>query len=112
VPRTNLLLISKNGVHHYTLIRDLSRMLYDENKHRGRSHFCERCLTPHSTAGLLEKHLEGCKGVDGTPTRVGMPEEGKNTPTFTNHQKQLPTPYVIYADANRGAAPTHRGPRA
>ena len=27
-----------------------------------------------------------------------MPEEGKNKLAFQNHHKQLPAPYIIYAD--------------
>ena len=30
--------------------------------------------------------------------RVKMPEEGKNKLTFQNHHKQLPAPYIIYAN--------------
>ena len=32
------------------------------------------------------------------PTRIEMPEEGKNTLSFQNHHKQMKMPYVIYAD--------------
>jgi len=36
--------------------------------------------------------------VNGRPTRIEMPEEGKNTLPFQNHKKQMKMPYVIYAD--------------
>ena len=39
-----------------------------------------------------------CNGVNGRPTRIEMPEEGKNTLSFRNHHKKMKVPYVIYAD--------------
>jgi len=36
--------------------------------------------------------------VNGTPTRIEMPEEGKNTFSFQNHNKKMKVPFVIYAD--------------
>ena len=37
--RINLLLIEKAGKFHYTWIKDLNRLLYDQSKHRERKHF-------------------------------------------------------------------------
>ena len=56
------------------------------------------CLTGFSRADLLENHKKYCNGVNGRPTRIEMPEEGKNTLSFRNHHKQMKVPYVIYAD--------------
>ena len=47
---------------------------------------------------MLEKHVKHCNGVNGRPTSIVMPEEGKNTISFQNHHKQMKAPYVIYAD--------------
>ena len=44
----NVLLIEKAGKFHYTWIKDLNRLLYDQSKHRERKHFCERCLHGYS----------------------------------------------------------------
>ncbi|KAK3791050.1 hypothetical protein RRG08_010454 [Elysia crispata] len=96
--RINLLLIEKAGKFHYTWIKDLNRLLYDQSKHRERKHFCERCLHGYSREDLLEAHRPECKGIGQTAARVEMPEEGKNKFTFQNHHKQLPAPYIIYAD--------------
>ena len=54
------------------------------------------CLTGFSRADLLENHKKYCNGVNGRPTRIEMPEEGKNTLSFQNHHKQMKVPYVIY----------------
>ena len=52
--RINLLLIEKAGKFHYTWVKDLNRLLYDQSKHRGRKHFCERCLHGYTRKDLLE----------------------------------------------------------
>ena len=96
IPRINLLLIEKAGKFHYTWIKNLNRLLYDQNKHREQKHFCERCLHGYKREDLLEAHRPECKGIGRTAVRVEMPQEGKLT--FQNHHKQLPAPYVIYAD--------------
>ena len=36
--------------------------------------------------------------MNGRPTRIEKPEEGKDTTVFQNHHKQIKVPYVIYAD--------------
>ena len=94
--RINLLLIEKAGKFHYTWIKNLNRLPYDQNKHREQKHFCERCLHGYKREDLLEAHKLECKGIGQTAVRVEMPQEVKLT--FQNHHKQLPAPYVIYAD--------------
>ena len=98
MPRINLLLIEKAGKHHFTWIKDLNRLLRDEGKHKERKHFCERCLHGYTREDLLEAHRPDCRGIGQTAVRVEMPEKGKNKLTFQNHHKQLPAPYMIYAD--------------
>ena len=96
--RINLLLIEKAGKFHYTWIKDLNRLLHDQSKHTERKHFCERCLHGYTREDLLEAHKPECRGIGQTAVRVEMPEEGKNKLAFQNHHKQLPAPYIIYAD--------------
>ena len=96
--RINLLLIEKAGEFHYTWIKDLNRLLRDQSKHKERKHFCERCLHGYTREDLLEAHKPECSGIGQTAVRVEMPEEGKNAQAFQNHHKQLPAPYIIYAD--------------
>ena len=98
MPRTNLLLIEKAGKFHYTWIKNLNRLLYDQSEHRERKHFCERCLHGYTREDLLEAHKPECRGIGQTAVRVEMPEEGKNKLAFQNYHKQLPVPFIIYAD--------------
>ena len=93
MPRINLLLIEKAGKFHYTCIKDLNRLLRDQSKH-----FCEHCLHGYTREDLLEAHRPDCRGIGQTAVRVEMPEKGKNKVFFQNHQKQLPAPFIIYAD--------------
>ena len=47
---------------------------------------------------LLEVHKPYCKGIDQTAVQADLSEIGKNKLTFQNYYKQLPVPYIIYAD--------------
>ena len=41
----NLLMISEDGINHYTAIKSLSRSLSSSNsKHKRKQHFCTNCL--------------------------------------------------------------------
>ena len=98
MPRINLLLIEKAGKHHFTWIKDLNRLLYDQSKYQGRKHFCERCLHGYTREDLLEAHRPDRRGIGQTAVRVEVPEEGRNKLTFQNHYKQLPARFIISAD--------------
>ena len=98
MPRINLLLIQKADKFHYTWVKDLNRLLHDQNKNGRKKHFCERCLHGYSREDLLEAHRPECQGIGQTAVRVEMSQEGKNKLTFQNHHKQLSAPYIVYAD--------------
>ena len=104
MPRINLLLTEKAGKFHYTWIKDLNRLLHDQSKCSNCKHYCERCLHGCTREDLLEAHKPECRGIGQTAVRVEMPEEGKNAQAFQNHHKQLPAPYIIYADFEALAA--------
>ena len=98
VKRINLLLIEKDGQTHYTWIKDLNRLLYDQTKAKRKKNFCERCLQGFTRKEILEKHQVDCNGVDQRTIRIQMPDKDKNKIKFTNYQKQVKVPYVIDAD--------------
>jgi len=56
------------------------------------------CLTGFSKAEFLVNHKKYCNSVNGRPTRIEMPEEGKNILSFQNYKKQMKMHHVIYAD--------------
>ena len=94
IPRINLMLIDK----HYSYVKRLTALLYDQNRHNESKHFCERCLHGYKTNDLLERHKPECQGLLKSPTRTMMPEEGENKMYFKNYHKQMKAPYVVYAD--------------
>ncbi|XP_078345452.1 uncharacterized protein LOC144630974 [Oculina patagonica] len=98
IPRINLMLIESGLIQHYCFVKKVSALLFDQSKHRSAKHFCMMCLTGFTRPDLLENHEKHCNGMNGRPTRIEMPEDGKNTLSFQNHHKQMRAPYVIYAD--------------
>jgi hypothetical protein len=87
IPRTNLLLIEKGGVQHYTWIKDFNRLLHSQSKYEGRKYLCERCLHCFTREDLLAQHKFDCKGVNGSPMRTIMPVEDQKILKFINHHK-------------------------
>ena len=69
---------------HYTLIKDLNRLLYDQNKYYSRKYFCERCLHGYCREDLLDLHKPVWIGIGSPAVNVEMPEEGKNELRFQN----------------------------
>ena len=75
--RINLMLIEDGDRFHYTWIKDINRLLYNQSKHREHKYFCERCLCGYSKEEFLIKHKEDCQGIGKTAVRIEMPEEVK-----------------------------------
>ena len=61
----DLLLIGKEGKRHYILIKDFNTFLYDHSLHRGRKHFCSRCLQAVITEALLKSHIKDFLKLNG-----------------------------------------------
>ena len=83
----NLLLITENENKHYVL---------NQTKHKERKHFCTFCLQCFSSGQVLTNQKEICIQINGEQA-TKMPEKGSKV-KFTNFHKQLPVPFVIYAD--------------
>ena len=94
IPRINLMLTKQGENMHYCLVKRLSALLYDQNRHNESKHFCERCLHGYSRRELLERHKPECKGLLKSPTRTEMPVDNKMV--FKNYHKQMKAPYVVY----------------
>ena len=92
-----LLLITKDEKKHYVLIKDFNAFMYNESKHKERKHFCIYCLQCFSSERILANHVNDCLTINGTQA-INMPKQGENILKFNNFHKQLPVPFVIYAD--------------
>ena len=93
----NLLLITEYEKKHYVLIKDFNAFMYNQSKHKERKHFCMYCLQCFSSERILADHANNCLTINGMQA-INMPKPGKNILNFKNFYKQLPAPFVIYAD--------------
>ena len=92
----NLLLIEGEGVNHYCLVKDRSRLLSTQvSKHHGKKYFCDKCLNPFNNQKALDKHKEYCSNHESV--KIIMPEKGTML-KFINYHRGEKVPFVIYAD--------------
>ena len=91
-----LLLIERDGVKHYCLVKNPSRLLSRQiSAHKEGTHFCFRCLNPFWSHKSLEKHWEYCKNHKAV--KINMPEKGTIL-KFKHHERSERVPFIIYAD--------------
>ena len=89
----DLILFERDGVHHYATVRNFSRLVGRQLSNHGNAvHYCIRCLHAYSSQELLDDHARD----SGHAQRTKFPKDPKCR--FTNIQKQLLAPFVIYAD--------------
>ena len=91
-----LLLITEGENKHYVLIKDFNKFMFNQTKHEHRKYFCMYCLQCFSREDVLTEHKNNCLSINGKQA-INMPEKGDKV-YFKNHHKQLPVPFVIYAD--------------
>ena len=90
---------------HYIYIKDFNRLMFNFTKHKGKKHFCMRCLQCFYSNESLAKHRVNCTAINGGEA-TKMPEKytDKNgvwrSPCvyFKNYHKSLPVPFGIVAD--------------
>lgn len=93
----HLLLLMKNGKHHYCWIKHLSRLLSSQTSlNASKKFFCDRCLNHFGNMMRLEVHKIKC--IDKNECGIEMPLEGKNKIKFKSYEKQLQVPFIVYAD--------------
>ena len=94
----NLLLITEGENKYYVLIKDFNAFMYNQTKHKEKRHFCMYCLQCFSSSErILANHVNNCLTVNGAQA-INMPKQDENILKFNNFHKQLPVPFVIYAD--------------
>ena len=72
-------------------------MMYNKTKHKEKKQFCTYCLQNFTTEQILLKHKDNCMVVNGKQA-IRMPQKGENVVQFKNHQRQMPAPFVMYAN--------------
>ena len=93
----NLLLITKDEKKHDVLIKDFNTFMYNQSKHKNKKHFCVYCLQCFSSERIFANHVNNCLTINGKQA-INMPKKGENILRFNSFHKQLPVPFVIYAD--------------
>ena len=87
----------EEGVSHYSLIKNFHRLIKSQKTKSkdGPIFIRKRCFNHFTKEELLEKHIKYCS--NNKSAIVNMPEP--NTMLyFKNYHKQLPIPFVVYAD--------------
>ena len=92
----DLLLLTEEENRHYCLIKDFDRFMYNQTEHKEKKHFCKSCLQCFSSERVLNNHTPTCLTINGEQA-IKMPDKGSKV-KFTNYNKQLEAPFVIYAD--------------
>ena len=93
----DLFLIEKDGKKHYTLVKNFHRLIRSQKttSHNGKIFICKKCFSHFTKEELLDKHITYCS--NNATAVVEMPKP--NTMLyFKNYYKQLPFPFVVYAD--------------
>ena len=92
----NVLLISNEEKSHYVFIKDFNKLLCSQTgtKNQHKKYYCMHCLQNFTTEEILNKHKELCSLINGTHS----PIYEKGIIKFENYDRQLPTPFKVYAD--------------
>ena len=91
-----ILLIEKDGVSHYCLIKNLSRLLSSQvSKHHVIQHFCLTCMNSFWCEEALSKHKEYCDEYEAV--KIELPKKGTML-KFKNYHRSEKVPFIVYAD--------------
>ena len=93
----DLFLYEEDGKTHYSLIKNFSRLFRSQitSRTNGQIYICKKCFTHFSKGELFQKHAEYCSSNE--TVAVKMPPRNSKL-CFNNYHKQLPIPFVVYAD--------------
>ena len=93
-----------NGDQHYSAIKNFTRLISGQLSNHGHAIYCcKKCLHTYSTKELLAVHAVDCCHVQ----RTKFPLDPRCH--FTNIQKQLSAPFVVYADFESILKPVNDG---
>ena len=93
----DLFLYEEDGVSHYSLIKNFTRLIKSQitASKNGTIFICKKCFTHFTKDELLQKHIVYCSNNETVSVKMPQP----NTMLHSkNYYKQLPIPFVVYAD--------------
>ena len=79
------------------LIKDFNNLMFNKTNHKERRYFCMHCFQHFSGPDILTRHKSNCMVINGEQA-IRMPQKENNTLKFQKFHKQIPVPFVIYAD--------------
>ena len=93
----DLFLFEEDGNSHYSLIKNFNRLIRSQKTKSkdGKIFICKRCFCHFTKDELLDKHIKYCS--NNKTAIAKMPNPNKML-YFKNYHKQLPIPFVVYAD--------------
>ena len=93
----DLFLYEEDGKYHYSLTKSFSRLFRSQitSRTNGKIYICKKCFTHYSKEKLFQKHIQYCSTNE--TVAVKMPPRNAKL-SFINSHKQLPIPFVVYAD--------------
>ena len=92
----DLFLYEEDGVSHYTLIKNFNRLIKSQKtKSNEKIFICKKCFTHYTKEELLKEHILYCSNNETVVVKMPKPKTMLN---FKNYYKQLPIPFVVYAD--------------
>ena len=93
----DLFLNEKDRKSHYCLIKNFHRLVRSQKtgSNNKKLFICKRCFSHFSKEELLDKHIEYCS--NNKTAVVEMPKPNTFL-CFKNYDRQLPVPFVVYAD--------------
>ena len=101
----DLFLYEKDGVSHYSLIKNFTRLIKSQKtKSKEKIFICKKCFTHYTKEELLQKHILYCSNNETVSVKMPKPNTILH---FKNYYKQLPVPFVVYADFERFTKPMH-----
>ena len=101
----DLFLYEKDGVSHYSLIKNFTRLIKSQiTKSKEKIFICKKCFTHYTKEELLQKHILYCSNNETVSVKMPQPNTILH---FKNYYKQLPVPFVVYADFECFTKPMH-----
>ena len=93
----DLFLYEEDGKHHYSLIKNFSRLFRSQLTSRTQEpiQICKRCFSYFTKEELLQKHILYCSNNETVSVKMPQPNTMLH---FKNYYKQIPIPFVVYAD--------------
>ena len=91
-----LLMISNGENWHYLTVKSLSRLIRGITSNHVGDFYCLNCFHSYRTKNKLEAHKKICENRDYC--HVEMPTKDNNTIKYSQGEKSIKLPFVVYAD--------------